>query len=62
MRAALFNPILGSKRIVSKVAASSLEAVSYRAGTYTAEGCDAHVDNGVLTCIYADKAQGFQVV
>ena len=49
------------------VAASSLEAIQYpapvaRAGAAAqSANCEAHVDRGLLTCIFADNVQGLQV-
>lgn len=49
------------------VAASSLEAIQYPALDPIARlaaqhaSCEAHVDRGLLTCIFADTSQGLQV-
>jgi len=49
------------------VAASSLEAIQYPAPDTSigpaaqSANCEAHVDRGLLTCIFADSVQGLQV-
>ena len=49
------------------IAASSLEAIQYPVLDVTATpaahhaNCEAHVDRGLLTCIFADTPQGLQV-
>ena len=52
---------------MESAAASSLEAIQYPALDVTARlavqhaSCEAHVDRGLLTCIFADTPQGLQV-
>ena len=49
------------------VAASSLEAIHYPAADVSvgqaaqSANCEAHVDRGLLTCVFADSVHGLQV-
>ena len=53
--------------VSSKQSASSLEAIHYMLPEDAAEhassleACEAHEDKGLLTVVYADTEQGFQV-
>ena len=65
----LFRPALDVAPLErGNIAASSLEAIQYpalNASTRLAAqspSCEAHVDRGLLTCIFADNAQGLQVM
>lgn len=64
----LFRPALDVAPLErGNTAASSLEAIQYpalNASTGLAAqspSCEAHVDRGLLTCIFADSSQGLQV-
>ena len=64
----LFGEVLDHAPVgTGKAAASSLEAVSYSAdadgASYLAPGgCEPHADKGMLTCIFADRRKGLQVL
>ena len=59
-----FDPLLQADQ--SAAAASSLEAIHYLGAASkpspAVRGCEAHVDKGLLTCIFADSSQGLQVM
>ncbi len=65
----LFRPALDVAPLErGNIAASSLEAIQYPALNASARlaaqspSCQAHVDRGLLTCIFADNPQGLQVL
>ncbi len=65
----LFRPALDVASLErGNIAASSLEAIQYSALNASARlaaqspSCEAHVDRGLLICIFADSSQGLQVL